>query len=85
MISSLRYFDLTKYSPRCYVIAESDTGSDVKARQFEVDINNNQQLSIRKIPRSRSVGQSWLTTPLTSFMSLMSCLLLVIQEDPDLV
>lgn len=41
--------------------------------------------SILKIPRSREVGQSWLSTVFTSVFSLFHSIPLVVQSHPDLV
>lgn len=37
------------------------------------------------VPRSRSVGQSWLTTPFTTVYALLASIGLVFRERPDLI
>lgn len=58
------------YYPRTYVIADTDRGSEAKAIRFEDSLGR--KFNIRKIPRSREVGQSYLTSIFTTLYSLLS-------------
>lgn len=68
----------TVYTPRIYIIATSDFLSELKLR--EVD----QTSVILKIPRARSVHQSWLTTPFTLLRAILASISIIAQK-PDLL
>ncbi|KAI8902625.1 glycosyltransferase [Globomyces pollinis-pini] len=61
---------------RVYVMADSDTLSQSKI---------NSDADIVKIPRSRSVHQSWITTPFTTIYSFFYCIKEVWWYSPDLI
>lgn len=93
--------DRNRYYPRSYVIAESDASSEARIRSFEAglaaaaaavgdppggNVNSSRgSYQIHKIPRSREVRQSWLTTAFTSLFSLFYSIPLVVNSHPDLV
>ncbi|GAB6022156.1 UDP-N-acetylglucosamine transferase subunit [Chamberlinius hualienensis] len=84
LISSLSRL---KYNPRVYVVAESDTSSEEKIHHLEKESDGNDQsfYELIKIPRSRHVGQSWLTTPFTTIWSTVSCIPIIINRKPDIL
>uniref|UniRef100_A0A8D2AG88 UDP-N-acetylglucosamine transferase subunit ALG14 n=1 Tax=Sciurus vulgaris TaxID=55149 RepID=A0A8D2AG88_SCIVU len=79
------------YSPRHYVIADTDEMSANKINSFELDQANRDyntmctQYSIHRIPRSREVQQSWLSTVFTTLHSMWLSFPLVHRVKPDLV
>ncbi|XP_006190984.2 LOW QUALITY PROTEIN: UDP-N-acetylglucosamine transferase subunit ALG14 homolog [Camelus ferus] len=79
------------YTPRHYVIADSDEMSARKINSFELnraDRNPSDtfpQYCIHCIPRSREVQQSWLSTVLTTLYSLWLSFPLTHRVKPDLV
>ncbi|RUP51027.1 hypothetical protein BC936DRAFT_136597 [Jimgerdemannia flammicorona] len=90
MLQLLSGLDLrTKYHPRVYVMAETDTLSEVKAQRFEKKAGGSEgpgkDFLIKKIPRTREVGQSWLTTPFSVLKALFFSALLVFSELPDAI
>jgi beta-1,4-N-acetylglucosaminyltransferase len=87
MFSFLKTLDMDDYTPRCYIVANTDlgvNGSENKAKQFE---NSCKKGSFRvcRIPRSREVGQSWLIVPWFVLKALIASSLIMFREWPDLV
>ncbi|XP_005542712.3 UDP-N-acetylglucosamine transferase subunit ALG14 isoform X1 [Macaca fascicularis] len=79
------------YSPRHYVIADTDEMSANKINSFELDradrdpSNMYTKYYIHRIPRSREVRQSWLSTVFTTLHSMWLSFPLIHQVKPDLV
>uniref|UniRef100_A0A8C0CLW6 UDP-N-acetylglucosamine transferase subunit ALG14 n=1 Tax=Balaenoptera musculus TaxID=9771 RepID=A0A8C0CLW6_BALMU len=79
------------YSPRHYIIADTDEMSARKINSFEVnraDRNSSAtfpEYYIHHIPRSREVQQSWLSTVLTTLYSVWLSFPLTHRVKPDLV
>ncbi|EHB01243.1 UDP-N-acetylglucosamine transferase subunit ALG14-like protein, partial [Heterocephalus glaber] len=79
------------YSPRHYVIADTDKMSANKINSFELDraerdpSTTHNKYYIHRIPRSREVQQSWLSTVLTTLHSMWLSFPLIHQVKPDLV
>lgn len=74
--------NLEKYSPRVYVKADSDTISSKKVKEFEKSKNN---YKIIEISRSREVGQSYLTSVLTTVWTIFQSFPIIWREKPDLL
>ncbi|KAI8821516.1 oligosaccharide biosynthesis protein Alg14 like-domain-containing protein [Fimicolochytrium jonesii] len=94
MLRMLDTLPTERYSPRCYVVAESDTGSGDKAVAYEkaraddTGITNNiivPAYTIHKIPRARSVHQSYLTTPLSFLRAAYASAQLLFTLRPDIM
>ncbi|XP_048207964.1 UDP-N-acetylglucosamine transferase subunit ALG14 homolog [Perognathus longimembris pacificus] len=79
------------YSPRHYIIADTDTMSANKIDCFELDRAGREPSTmytkyyIHRIPRSREVQQAWLSTVLTTIQALWLSFPLVVRIKPDLV
>ncbi|KAK1165277.1 hypothetical protein AOXY_G13769 [Acipenser oxyrinchus oxyrinchus] len=76
------------YSPRHYVIADTDKMSEDKIRTLEnsqKEKDTTRQFTIQRIPRSREVQQSWSSSVLTTLYSLLYSVPLVFKLKPDLV
>lgn len=79
------------YSPRHYVIADTDKMSANKINSFEQNRADrdpgtmHREYVIHRIPRSREVQQSWLSTVLTTLHSMWLSFPLIHQVKPDLV
>ncbi|XP_023086783.2 UDP-N-acetylglucosamine transferase subunit ALG14 homolog isoform X2 [Piliocolobus tephrosceles] len=79
------------YSPRHYVIADTDEMSANKINSFELDradrdpSNMYTKYYIHRIPRSREVRQSWPSTVFTTLHSMWLSFPLIHQVKPDLV
>ncbi|KAG8132665.1 hypothetical protein E2320_010504 [Naja naja] len=80
-----------KYSPRHYVLADSDKMSEEKIRSFEqkraakYPDSSELQFALHRIPRSREVHQSWSSSLLTTIRSLFYSLPLAFRLNPDVV
>lgn len=75
------------FKKRCYVVANTDVGingSENKATIFEKS-KSNQHFIIKKIYRSREVGQSYFTSIFTTLRAILEALKLVWEEKPDLI
>ncbi|XP_076850751.1 UDP-N-acetylglucosamine transferase subunit ALG14 [Brachyhypopomus gauderio] len=76
------------YSPRHYVIADSDGMSEDKIRTFETSRQTGgvqREFTIHRIPRSREVLQSWTSSVLSTLYSLLYSVPLVFRLRPDVV
>ncbi|KAL1006686.1 hypothetical protein UPYG_G00075390 [Umbra pygmaea] len=76
------------YSPRHYVIADTDKMSEDKIRTFESTKDgrvSEGRFTIQRIPRSREVRQSWGSSVVSTLNALLYALPLVFRLRPDLV
>ncbi|XP_069007302.1 UDP-N-acetylglucosamine transferase subunit ALG14 [Embiotoca jacksoni] len=76
------------YSPRHYVVADTDRMSEDKICSFEKSrkqSGSESQFSICRIPRSREVHQSWCSSVLSTLRALRFSLPLVFTLRPDMV
>ncbi|RIB19383.1 Glycosyltransferase Family 1 protein [Gigaspora rosea] len=86
MIQLLREVDFNSlYRPRIYVVAQGDHLSSDKIKTFESRKGGKETFLIKVIPRSRNVGQSWLSTPLSVLNSLLACIKIILFDLPDLI
>ncbi|XP_045657689.1 UDP-N-acetylglucosamine transferase subunit ALG14 homolog isoform X2 [Ursus americanus] len=78
------------YSPRHYIIADTDEMSAHKINSFELNRADRDpstmlpEYYIHRIPRSREVQQSWLSTVLTTLYSMWLSFPLTHRVKPDL-
>jgi beta-1,4-N-acetylglucosaminyltransferase len=90
MLRLLRELDIQKYHTRIYIHYPNDKVSLEKAMAFEkkkcraLDKSKQGICHIAHIPKAREVGQSWVTTIWSSFLSLWFALK-VAYRDPDVV
>jgi beta-1,4-N-acetylglucosaminyltransferase len=70
-----------------YIVADTDLMSEAKAHRFEREVGGVQghNYFVKRIPRSREVGQSWTTTPFSVLRALAASTSLVLAELPDLI
>ncbi|OWF39128.1 UDP-N-acetylglucosamine transferase subunit ALG14 homolog isoform X2 [Mizuhopecten yessoensis] len=75
------------YTPRYYVMATTDTMSEGKIQDFESKKgkDNSENFKIYKIPRSREVKQSWITTVLSTLQAMLVCFPLVFRLRPNII
>ncbi|XP_034873871.1 UDP-N-acetylglucosamine transferase subunit ALG14 homolog isoform X4 [Mirounga leonina] len=79
------------YSPRHYIIADTDEMSAHKINSFELNRADRDpstmlpEYYIHRIPRSREVQQSWLSTVLTTLYSMWVSFPLTHRVKPDLM
>ena len=84
MLKLLSGVNMPNYSPRTYVVASTDGMSASKVSLFEESVGGS-AADVRAIPRARRVGQSWLTTPLTTLHSILRSMTVVCTCKPELV
>lgn len=76
------------YSPRHYVIADTDKMSEHKIRILEASRNETDappKFTIHRIPRSREVRQSWISSFISTLNALRYSIPLVFRLRPDVV
>ncbi|MXQ79682.1 hypothetical protein E5288_WYG007192 [Bos mutus] len=79
------------YSPRHYIVADTDEMSTHKINSFEqIRADRNPSATfpeyyVHRIPRSREVQQSWLSSVLTTLYSMWLSFPLTYRVKPDLV
>ena len=79
MLRLITALDTTKYSPLTFMLAETDTSSLSKLKEM------NQMAQIEVIPRSREVGQTWISTIFTSLRATLACAKLLWKYRPKLL
>ncbi|EDW55388.1 GM19571 [Drosophila sechellia] len=72
-----------KYQPIRLILANSDSTSERQFRQIMPQAA--QSAEIAKVPRSRNVGQSWLSSIFTSLWALLWSCYLVWRDRPQLI
>lgn len=82
ILKIVSHMNRQRYSPRIYVMASSDVWSENRIKDVERDCED---YKIVKIPRSRSVHQSYITSVATTLYSIIYCLPVVFYYRPDLV
>eukprot|EP00736_Rhodelphis_marinus_P003970 Rmarinus@m.27633 len=82
MIALLRNLDRSKYWPRCYVLAKTDNHS---LEKLQATIGISEDEVIYRIPRSREVGQSYLSSVFTTLWSIFSSFTAVVFFRPNLI
>ncbi|KAG8323383.1 UDP-N-acetylglucosamine transferase subunit [Homalodisca vitripennis] len=77
-----------RYSPRLYIMASSDLWSEQKVHELESKLKTNDRQSkyeVFKIPRSRSVHQSYFTSVFTTLYAILSSIPIMLKFNPELV
>lgn len=82
MVELIRHIPLEKFNPIIFVLADSDKTS---APYLEKNLDWLQIENIKFIRRSRSVGQSYVSSVFTTILSFFDSLSLVFKEKPQLV
>ncbi|KAJ9584472.1 hypothetical protein L9F63_021166 [Diploptera punctata] len=90
MLRLLKNVNSCNYSPRLYIVASTDTTSAVKIHELERNYPyggkvQGTKYEIVKIPRSRHVGQSYITSMFTTLYSLVFSFPLMIFRRPKLI
>ncbi|XP_060531906.1 UDP-N-acetylglucosamine transferase subunit ALG14 homolog [Cylas formicarius] len=84
MIALIQNLDFNKYSPRYYVMASNDETSEIKIKNLENEKSDKLDYSVIKIPRSRIVGQSYISSIFSTVYSIIYCIPIVFKIRPDL-
>ncbi|KAL3142912.1 hypothetical protein ABBQ38_003199 [Trebouxia sp. C0009 RCD-2024] len=89
MLALTRQLDKSRFQPRCYVVAATDALGPAKAaasEQVEDDAEHSvRKWSVRSLPRSREVGQSYVTSVWSTFKATGAAIKVVWQETPQVV
>jgi beta-1,4-N-acetylglucosaminyltransferase len=88
ILKLLQNLNFRNYSPRIYIMASSDTSSEVKIHQIEETCSSRNGLKsyeIVKIPRSRSVGQMYISSLFTTLFAIFSSLPVMLKKRPELI
>lgn len=85
MMKIVSKLNFEKHSPRFYVIAATDSLSSKKVEQVEPSTGNLRNYHIHHIPRSREVGQSWISTIYSTLYSLLFSFSCIYKTKPDLI
>lgn len=81
LVSSLS----SEYYPRLYVVASTDTLSEQRARAFEAAQLVQGKVHFARIPRLREVGESMVSSMLSSVRAVLATGPVVVGFMPDLV
>jgi len=86
MLTLVGNLDPNRFAPRHYVIAKTDKHSEEKAAQFERQRNQDDtNWHVHAIPRSREVGQSYVTALWTTLIASLASFRMVWELCPDLI
>lgn len=91
MLALAGRLDKERYKPRCYVVGQTDSLGPAKASAAEESLSthvteiSNASWSVRSLPRSREVGQSYLTSVWSTLKASYAAVGVVWEEAPDLV
>lgn len=88
ILKLIQNLNSVNYSPRLYIMASTDTSSEAKIHQIEetcLSRNGSGCYKIIKIPRSRSVGQSYITSVFTTLFSFLASLPVMFGKRPELI
>jgi len=84
MLRIIENIDNDKYKPRLYIVAMSDINSEVKIMAHE-QRHHPDQYRLIKIPRSREVNQSYLTSLFTTLFAILATLPKMLYHRPELI
>lgn len=87
MLKLIENITFKNFTPRYYIIAKSDTTSFQRVKFFEESRNFsvNSDYYVIKIPRSRSVGQLYITSVFTTLISIFYSFPILLKIRPDLI
>eukprot|EP01134_Creolimax_fragrantissima_P001568 CFRG1568T1 len=86
MVRLLQTLSLDNYTPRTYVLAETDTMSEGKILELERASGSlTGKYCFRRIPRSREVGQSYTSSVISTIRSQLYCIPLIMKAKPELI
>lgn len=83
MCAILKHLSTDKYSPRYFVLSDTDATSESKVLQIPATSKSDSY--IYRIKRSRHVGQSYFTSVFTTIHSIFSSIPMVYRIQPDVI
>lgn len=84
MLRIVKNLDTKKYEPRFYIVADNDFSSEVKIHKAEKS-EIHKSYVISRIPRSRNVNQSYLSSVFSTLYSTVYTIPVVYNFKPDIV
>ncbi|XP_050428610.1 UDP-N-acetylglucosamine transferase subunit ALG14 homolog [Adelges cooleyi] len=81
MLRLMKHLNKQKFTPRLYVLADTDTTSQVRLEKEE----NGTDWTTAVIPRSRHVNQSYSSSVVSTLYSIVMTIPVVISFKPDLI
>jgi beta-1,4-N-acetylglucosaminyltransferase len=81
----LNFVDFSLFSPRLYVRAETDKSSESRVKALEATKNSAAPAAYYVIPRSREVGQSYVSSCFSTIRALISSALLFARLQPEIL
>ncbi|KAJ2161272.1 metalloprotease [Coemansia sp. RSA 552] len=86
MTRLLQGVDFERYSRRLYIVGDDDVLSLEHIGSMEQRRSTySEEYYVGRVPRSRVVGQSWLTTPLSAVNCLVRSAVILFNHSPDVV
>lgn len=87
MISLLSGLNPKLYTPLIHVIATTDSTSEHRVLQYQRDCANHTRMPdvVYRIPRSREVGQSYMTSIFTTLHAFLYSVRIIYEVKPDLI
>lgn len=88
ILKLLQNLNSRNYSPRIYIMASTDTTSEFKILEMEescLSRNGLKSYEIVKIPRSRSVGQMYISSVFTTLFAILASLPIMLKKRPELI
>jgi len=85
MLKLLQGLDLNKYAPLEFIVADTDSMSIEKVKQFKDRTPNLESYNVNKINRSRQVGQSYVTSVFTTLLAIFNSIPLVFNLKPKIL
>jgi len=86
MVRLLNDLDVKKFSPRQYIVAQSDHASHCKIKELEKHLDSSpEDFQITTISRSREVKQSWASTAVSFIRSTFESIRIIGFYHPDLI
>lgn len=84
LLRIMKNLDSKKYDPRLYIVADNDSSSEVKIHEAEKSEIHNTYV-INRIPRSRNVNQSYLSSVFSTMYSTLHTIPVVYKFKPNIV
>jgi len=85
MLQFMRHIDRRRFRPLTYVIASTDTSSAVRVKALEDSMGNGSNCRYVSVPRSREVGQSYLSSIATTLVATLHSAVVVYNNQPEMI
>lgn len=85
MLQLMKSLDFSKYYPRHYILANTDVTSKQKIYTLEEKYSEEKDFHLIPIPRSRKVGQSYVTSVFSTLYSVIYSIPVMLKLRPELI